>query len=146
MIVASSSAARVGVPTSGPWAAQAASQPVKRRFAPSGASGKAMQGNSAGIPGSIEAQSSSLPTKSREAPLWASKSRTEVPVSVGYSGTDTWPAIQIAQSAISQCAQFFEISAIREPGGRPSDCRCAAMRRVSMSASPQVQWRTSPGP
>ena len=56
--------------------------------------------------------------------------------SVGYSGTETWPASQIAKSAISQCAVFFDSSAMFEPLGRPSDCRCAAMRRTS-----SITWR-----
>ena len=48
--------------------------------------------------------------------------------SVGYSGTDTPPASQIAKSDIIQCAVFFEISATRSPGSMPCAFRCAAMR------------------
>lgn len=58
--------------------------------------------------------------------------------SVGYSGTETKPAIQTAKSAISQCAQFFDRIAMRLPGTSPSDCRCAAMRRVSSISCAQV--------
>ena len=36
--------------------------------------------------------------------------------SVGYRGTDTWPAIQMAKSHISQCAQFLDRIAMRDPG------------------------------
>ena len=66
--------------------------------------------------------------------------------SVGYSGTDTWPAIQIAQSLISQWAQFFDRMAMRLPGGKPKDCRCAAMRRVSSITSRQFIVRSTPAP
>ena len=121
MIVASSSAARVGVPASGPWAAHAASQPVKRRLAPEGASGNAMQGSSSGIPGSIDAQSSSLPTNSSEAPLWASSSRTEVPVTelmaervLGlpyYSELPTADIVEVAERLVAAVA-----SRLCEPG------------------------------
>ena len=66
--------------------------------------------------------------------------------SVGYSGTETWPAIQIAQSVNIQCAVFFEISAMWLFGGRLRLFRCAAMRRVSSKACFQVQVRTWPVP
>ena len=58
--------------------------------------------------------------------------------SVGYSGTETQPAIQIAKSLISQCAVFFDSSATLSPGFRPRLCRWAAMRRVWSMTSRQV--------
>ena len=38
-------------------------------------------------------------------------------VSVGYSGTETCPAIQIPRSATIQWAQFFDRMAMLLPGG-----------------------------
>jgi hypothetical protein len=67
--------------------------------------------------------------------------------SVGYSGTETPPASQIAKSLISQCAVFFDISATRSPVPTPcACCRCAAMRRAWSSTSRQVKSRTAPPP
>ena len=66
--------------------------------------------------------------------------------SVGYSGTETPPAIQIARSLISHQAQFFERMATLSPGPMPMDCKCAAMRRTSPASSPQVKSRTLPSP
>ncbi|MCY1440087.1 hypothetical protein D9M71_563470 [compost metagenome] len=42
---------------------------------------------------------------------------TDSAVRLGYNGTETCPAIQIARSAMIQCAQFFEIRAIWLPCG-----------------------------
>ena len=44
------------------------------------------------------------------------------------SGSSFYYAFQIAISHISQCAQFFDISAIREPGSKPKLWICVAMR------------------
>ncbi len=111
-----------------------------------GASGSAMHGSSAGTPGFIASQPSSLPTNSSFDSLCSRIWRMVAAVSVGYSGTDTCPAIQIAQSAISHHAVFFDRMAMFEPGGRPSARRCAAMRRAWSAACAQVKSRSAPPP
>ena len=105
-----------------------------------------MHGRLAGTPGCISAQSSSLPTKSSLDSLCCRIWRTVSAASVGYSGTETYPAIQMAMSAINQWAQFFDRIAMREPGSKPSDFRWAAMRRVWSAISAQVKSRTTPPP
>ncbi len=105
-----------------------------------------MHGSPAGTPPFMPPQPSSLPTNSSRASLCSRIWRTVSAASVGYSGTETCPAIQIAQSVIIQWAQFFEISAILLPGARPRPCRYAAMRRVSSSACRHVQVRIWPVP
>ncbi len=97
-----------------------------------------MHGSAAGTPAFIASQPSSLPTNSSRASLCSRIWRTVPAASVGYSGTETKPAIQIAKSHISQCAQFFDRIAIRLSGANPSDCRCAAMRRDSSINCAQV--------
>ncbi len=97
-----------------------------------------MHGMPGGMPGAICSKPSSLPTNSRRDSLCSRIWRIVCAVSVGYSGTETWPAIQIARSLISQCAQFFDRIAMREPGGKPYERRCAAMRRVSSATRFQV--------
>ena len=77
-----------------------------------------MQGMPSGTPGFMPSQPSSLPTKQALASLCVRIWCTVSWASVGYSGTDTWPAIQIAQSAIIQCAVFLASIAMREPGSR----------------------------
>jgi hypothetical protein len=91
-----------------------------------------------GMPGFIPSQPSSLPTNSSRAPLCSRICRIVPAASVGYSGTDTPPAIQIAQSVISQWAVFLDSSATRSPGCTPMACRCAAMRRAWSIACFQV--------
>jgi hypothetical protein len=59
-----------------------------------------------------------LPTNSSFDSLCSRIWRTVFAASVGYSGTETWPAIQIAQSAIIQCALFLASSAIFVPGSK----------------------------
>lgn len=71
---------------------------------------------------------------------------TVLAASVGYNGTETWPAIQIAQSAIIQCALFLASIAILLPGSKFRLFRCAAMRRVSAIACFHVQSLTTPPP
>ena len=66
--------------------------------------------------------------------------------SVGYSGTETKPAIQIAKSAISHQAQFFDRIAMRAPGSKPCCCRKAAIRRDSSTMSFQLNSLSSPLP
>ena len=97
-----------------------------------------MHGSVAGTPSFIVSQPSSLPTNSRRASLCSRIWRIVPAASVGYSGTDTWPASQIAKSAISQCAQFFDRIAIRLPGSNDKLFRCAAMRRLSSITWAQV--------
>ncbi len=89
-----------------------------------------MHGRPAGTPGFMPSQPSSLPTKQARASLCSRICLTVSAASVGYSGTDTWPAIQIARSLISHQAQFFERIATFEPRSQPWACRCAAMRRT----------------
>ncbi len=81
-----------------------------------GASGSVIIGMPAGTPGCISAQTSSLPTNSSFDSLCSRIWRTVFAASVGYSGTDTCPAIQMAQSAIIQWAVFLASSAMRVPG------------------------------
>ena len=83
-----------------------------------GASGKVTMGRPSGTPAFMSSQTSSLPTKSSLDSLCSRIWRTVPAASVGYSGTDTCPAIQIAQSAIIQCAVFLASIAMREPGSR----------------------------
>ena len=74
-----------------------------------------MQAKPAGTPGRMPSQPSSLPTNSSCAAAvlqdLAHRARRQA---WGYSGTDTWPAIQIAQSENSQCAVFLDRMAMRE--------------------------------
>jgi hypothetical protein len=135
MMVASSLPSRTGLPASGGVAATMLSHVV---YGLGGDSGVLMQGSSAGMPGFIVSQPSSLPTNSSFDSLCTRIWRIVSAASVGYSGTDTWPAIQIAKSHISQCAQFFDRIAMREPGSKPRPLRCAAMRRVSSITWAQV--------
>ena len=94
-----------------------------------GESGRLILGRSAGTPSFISSQPSSLPMKTRRASLCSRTWRIVPAASVGYSGTDTYPAIQMAKSAMSQCAVFLAMSPMRDPGSKPSDLRYAAMRR-----------------
>ena len=111
-----SSAGLTGLSASGAVPAMSASQ----LFAAStlGASGKVIMGSPSGTPAFMSFHTSSLPTNSSFDSLWSRIWRTVLAASVGYSGTETWPAIQIAQSAIIQCALFFASSAMRVPGSR----------------------------
>lgn len=93
MIVASSSASRTGSPGSGAVRATMSSQ---RSNSPAGASGSAMQGSPRGTPAFMWSQPSSLPTKSSRDSLCSRIWRIVSGASVGYRGTETWPAIQIA--------------------------------------------------
>ena len=92
----------------------------------------------AGTPFCCSFHVSSLPTKSSLDSLCSRICRTVPAASVGYSGTDTWPAIQIAKSLNSQWAEFLASSAMREPGSSCRLFRWAAMRRVWSSTSRQV--------
>ncbi|EWS62327.1 hypothetical protein Y695_04446 [Hydrogenophaga sp. T4] len=105
-----------------------------------------MQGRPSGTPGFMPSQPSSLPMKQARASLWVRIWRTVSAANVGYSGTDTWPAIQIARSLIIHQAQFFERMATLEPGSQPWDCRCAAMRRTWSPIWLQVKSCTAPLP
>ena len=93
MMVASSSPSRVGWPASGAVFAMRSSHDSN---GPAGASGVAMQGRPGGTPARMVDQSSSLPRISTRASLCSRILRTEPAASVGYRGTETWPAIQIA--------------------------------------------------
>ncbi len=90
--------------------------------------------------------SSSLPMKASRASLCSRICPTVSAVRVGYRGTVTWPAIQMAMSVIIQWALFLPIRAMWDSGGRFSERRCAAMRRVSAMASRQVYSFTWPFP
>jgi hypothetical protein len=94
----------------------------------------------------MASQPSSLPTKQALASLWLRICWTVLAASVGYSGTETCPAIQIARSLISHQAQFFDRIATLDPGSHPWALRCAAMRRVWSATSAQVKFRTVPPP
>ena len=88
-----------------------------------GESGSATRSTPGGSPGSIAGKPSSLPTKTSFAPLCSRILRMLSGVSVGYTGTDTWPASQMARSAISHQAVFLEKMATRLPGSHPSERR-----------------------
>ena len=105
-----------------------------------------MHGRPAGMPGAMASQPSSLPMKSSFASECSRICRIVPAASVGYSGTDTWPASQIAKSHISQYAVFFERIAIRLPGGWPRPFRCPAIRRLSSITCRQVKSLTAPPP
>src|SRR3990167_3350253 len=77
-----------------------------------------MQGMPAGTPGFMPSQPSSLPMKQALASLCVRIWLTVSCASVGYRGTDTYPAIQIARSLMSHQAQFFDRMATLEPGAR----------------------------
>ena len=75
-----------------------------------------ISGRPAGTPGFMSFHTSSLPTINSLASLCSRMCCTVPAARVGYRGTETWPAIQIAQSAIIQCALFFASMAILLPG------------------------------
>jgi hypothetical protein len=135
MMVASSSPSRTGLSASGGVRSMMLSHVG---HSPAGASGRLMHGSESGTPAFIATQSSSLPTNSSFASLCSRIRRTVPAASVGYSGTETCPAIQIAKSAIIQCAVFFDHSAMHDPGASPRPFRCAAIRRVWSMTSRQV--------
>ncbi len=116
MMVASSSPSRSGSPASGAVRATMSSHCGELVC---GASGIAMHGSDAGTPGFMPSQPSSLPTNSSFDSLCARIWRIVSAASVGYSGTDTPPAIHTAQSAINHQAVFFDSSATRSPGAMP---------------------------
>jgi hypothetical protein len=64
-----------------------------------------------------------LPTKIAAARECSKMRCTLVRVSVGYTGTDRCPAIQIARSATIHHAVFFDARATCEPSGSPKDLR-----------------------
>ena len=66
--------------------------------------------------------------------------------SVGKIATVVQPPIQIASSAMTKWAQFFDSIATRAPRGRPCACRCAAMRRAWSTTWAQVVSTTWPPP
>jgi hypothetical protein len=114
--------------------------------ASAGASGRLMHVRPAGMPGFMPSQPSSLPTKSSLLSLCSRIWRMVPAASVGYSGTETKPPSQMAQSAISQWAVFLDSSATLSPGFRPLACMCAAMRRAWSSTCFQVYSTTCPPP
>ncbi len=147
MMVARSAPSRSGLPGSGAVRATISSQRMSARAcASAGDSGKVTHGRPAGTPGRMVPQSSSLPRNSRRASQCCRICAMVPAASVGYSGTDTQPAIQIAKSAIIHQAQFFDRIAMREPGSQPCCCRKAAMRRDSSTMSFQVNSFSSPPP
>ena len=84
----------------------------------------------AGMPAFMFSQPSSLPRKQAAASLWVRIWPMLAGASVGYKGTDTQSAIQMARSLISHQAQFFDRMATLDPGARPKVLRWAAMRRT----------------
>ena len=130
MMVESSSAPRSGLPLIGSVRAMMLSHAASAGAASAGAMGSEMQASPAGMPGFMPFQPSSLPTNSSLDSLCSRIWRMVPAASVGYSGTETKPASQMAQSAIIQCAVFLDSRATLSPGLRPRLCRWAAMRRV----------------
>lgn len=65
---------------------------------------------------------------------------------LGYSGTETWPAIQIARSATIQCAQFLEMMAMRLPCGSSRLRNQLAARRACSPTSAQLSSSSWPPP
>ena len=83
-----------------------------------------------GRPAFMFSQPSSLPRKQAAASLWVRIWPMLAGASVGYKGTDTQSAIQMARSLISHQAQFFDRIATFAPGSQPCALRCVAMRRT----------------
>ena len=127
MMVANSSALRTGDSVMGAVLARISSHFGQPQ---GGASGIATQRNVVATPAFIPSQPSSLPMNNSLASLCSRIWRTVSAAKVGYSGTETPPAIQMAQSAIIHQAVFLEIIATRSPGWMPRLFRWAAMRRV----------------
>lgn len=107
-------------------------------------SGMRMRYVDGGSPSSTIVSSSSRPTKQATHSLCSTIWRIEGAVSVWYSGTLTWPAIQIAKSAMNHQALFLPSSAMCELGGQPCASRCAARRRLWFMVSAQLKSRTWP--
>ena len=120
MIIARSSGRRAGRSTSGAVLAISASQPSN---CVGGASGSAIHGRPSGTPPACCSQVSSLPTNSSLASLCSSKKRSVSAPSVGKIATVVQPAIQIANSAVKKCAQFFDRMATWQPAPSPRLCR-----------------------
>ncbi|MNY39325.1 hypothetical protein D3C86_1740040 [compost metagenome] len=83
-------------------------------------------------------QSSSLPMNTSAASECCRTWRTESAVRFGYSGTETCPAIQIARSAMIQCAQFLEMIAMRLPCGSSRPRSQLALRLACSPTSAQL--------
>jgi hypothetical protein len=144
MMVAISASSRTGLSFIGAVLAMRSSHCGAPATAFFGASGCTMHGMPAGTPAFMPSQPSSLPTNSSLLSLCSRIWRMVSAASVGYSGTEMWPASQMAQSVIIQCAVFFEISAMWLFGGRFRLLMCAAIRRVSSIACCHVHVRTWP--
>lgn len=108
MMVANCSAAGLGLSWIGELRCKSSQLKSK---SPGGCSGRLMVGSPGRTPAAMPGQSSSLPINTRADSECSSTCATDSAVRLGYKGTDTWPAIQIARSAMTQWAQFLEIIA-----------------------------------
>ena len=135
MIMAKSVGARAMSPINGAVWLTTSSHFVKALL---GAKGKAMQGKFVGTKGACNGHVSSLPTNKKLASLWSNTKRMVSPDSVGKMATVVPPAIQMANSAMMKCAQFFERIATRSPGFNFCACRYAAIERACRMVSCHV--------
>src|SRR5271167_1648974 len=115
MMVARSSAERVGLAEMGGWEAITPSQVG---LAGLGAVGKQMRHTPGGKPEFAISLSSVGPRKQALDSLCSRMCRTVCALSEGYTGTLTCPAIQIARSAITHQAEFRDRMATRDPGSQ----------------------------
>ncbi|MCY1234186.1 hypothetical protein D9M71_715470 [compost metagenome] len=91
------------------------------RASAAGDIGKAITGICAGIASRISSQLSSLPANNSRTPACSRTYRAVSAFMVGYKGTEMCPVIQIARSAMIQCALFFPRMAMLLPCGSCSD-------------------------
>jgi len=110
-----------------------------------GASGRATLGRSSGKPAFISSQTSSLPTNRSFVSLCSKIFCAPSAESVAKNGTETWPAAQMARSAMTQWAQFFEQMPIWLGAGRFWAFSQVAMRRAwSMTSAQEYSTTRSP--
>jgi len=143
MTVPISSGSRLGLSCWGSFSAM-----ISSHFGASieGDSGMAIWGRSSGMPDAIPSKPSNFPMNTSFASLCSRICRIVSGVSVGYSGTETWPAIQMARSAMIHHAVFLEKIARCVFSGRPRERRWVAIRRTWSMASLKVNVFTSPPP
>src|ERR1700679_3606877 len=145
MMVARSPGLRTGLASRGCCVAMMLDQRLLPGGVWSGAQlGKAMKGKLWKMSSLRGRGFSSGPTKQATGWLWRKSAARERSRAAGKKGTLTWPAIQMAKSAMIHQAQFLETMTMLEPGGQPWASIHAAMRRVSCMALAQVQLRSWP--
>ena len=106
--------------------------------------GKATKGRSQKTSSARGRGFSSEPMKQATGWLWRKSEASERSRAEGKKGTLTWPAIQMAKSAMIHQAQFLETMTMLEPAGQFWASIHAAMRRVSCMALAQDQSRSWP--